>query len=638
MRSIPSQFVSRHVSLYFLVSILAVIGCTEAGYNPASNRNYDRNAIDGDDGSYRNRRYETDGAVVVGRRDTGSQGDSASARPRSVNVDSRSTDRSVDPGTGASAAGGPMRQSLAFPTGDRRTSAVLLEAQVPEEVRVGHPYAYTLRVTNLTDTPLHNVRVRDMSADSEMAMERDAGADATGAARPAAQPAGDAAPGNEPPPRTGDGDTGAAARSDTVPRSDTARPEVAREVDATRGDRDRADRADRPASRATRAAAPTWNVGTLAPGESKTREFSATADEVGSLSNCLTVAYSPTLCVSVRVVKPELQVTKTAPQQALVCQEITYTYRVTNAGTGTARDARVEETLPEGLVTADGERKNLSLQIGNLGAGQSREVSVKLRATRTGEFAGRALARAADGLEARSNDVTTVVREPVIAVVVEAPEARYVGEPVDFKVTVKNTGDANAENTIVRLTATGVAERIPERQLGTIEAGKSKTFTITTRADRTANAVQLTTAAMATCARQASDSASVAIRTAPALQIECVDGADPIRVGANTTYTITVKNEGTGPDSNVTVKAALPAELQYVGTRDRNAGDVKVEGQTITFGPIKTLAPGATATWTIEATAVGAGDVRFGMELTSESLTKPAMETEPTRIVGDDNK
>ena len=638
MQSISPHFVvSRHMPLCFLVSLLAVIGCTEAGYNPASNRNYDRNAIDGDDGSYRNRTHDSDGAVVVGRRDPGTRTDTASARPRtgdvrSVSVESRSSDRSADPRSGASAAGGPIGQSLAFPTGDRRTSAVLLEAQVPEEVRVGHPYTYTLRVTNLTDTPLHSVRVRDMSADSEMAMERDA--DVTGTARPAAQPAGaEAAPRNEPPLRSD-----AAARSDTPARSETARPDADR---AQGTDRDRADgtvRADRADRAARRAAAPTWNVGTLAPRETKTREFSATAEEVGSLSNCLTVAYSQTLCVAVRVVKPELQLTKTAPQQALLCQDITYTYRATNAGTGTARDVRIEETLPEGLVTAEGERKTVSLDIGNLGAGQSREVSVKLRATRTGEFAGRAVARGADGLEARGNDVTTVVREPIIAVDVEAPEARYVGEPVDFKVTVKNTGDANAENIIVRLTATGAAERSPERQLGTIEAGKSKTFTITTRSDRAANAVQLTATASATCAKQASDSASVAIRTAPALQIECVDGSDPIRVGANTTYTIAVKNEGTGPDSNVMVKAALPAELQYVGTRDKNAGDVKVDGQIVTFGPIGTLAPGAMATWTIEAKALRAGDVRFGMELTSDSLTKPAIETEPTRIVGDENK
>jgi uncharacterized repeat protein (TIGR01451 family) len=298
---------------------------------------------------------------------------------------------------------------------------------------------------------------------------------------------------------------------------------------------------------------------------------------------------------------------------------------------------RIEETLPEGLTTVEGDRRNLSLQVGDLGPGQSRQVTARLRATRTGDFAGRAVARGADGLEARSDDRSIAVREPVLAVDVAAPEARYVGENVDYKITVKNTGNATAERVVLKLNAPGAADRLADKDVGTIEAGKSQTVTITTRAPRQAGNLQLTATASATCAKQASDSASVAIRTSPALQIECVDGQDPIRVGGTTTYTIVVKNEGTGPDTNVTIRASLPPELQYVGAQ-KNPADVKVDGNNITFGPVKTLAPGATATWTIEAKALKPGDLRFGMELTSDSLTKPAVETEPTRVVGEENK
>jgi uncharacterized repeat protein (TIGR01451 family) len=265
-------------------------------------------------------------------------------------------------------------------------------------------------------------------------------------------------------------------------------------------------------------------------------------------------------------------------------------------------------------------------------------VTARLRANKTGDFAGRAVARAADGLEARSDDRSIAVREPVLAVDVEAPEARYVGENVDYKITVKNTGNATAEKVVLKLNAPGAVDRLADKDVGTIEAGKSQTVTVTTRAPRQAGNLQLTATASATCAKQASDSASVAVRTAPALQIECVDGQDPIRVGGTTTYTIVVKNEGTGPDTNVTIRATLPPELQYVATREKNAGDVKVDGNNLTFGPVKTLAPGATATWTIEAKALKPGDLRFGMELTSDSLTKPAVETEPTRVVGEENK
>ena len=156
---------------------------------------------------------------------------------------------------------------------------------------------------------------------------------------------------------------------------------------------------------------------------------------------------------------------------------------------------------------------------------------------------------------------------------------------------------------------------------------------MSTTAGRGANQVALTATAKAVCAREVSDQATVAIRTIPALQLEAVDGTDPIRVGANTTYTITVRNEGSGPDNNITVKATLPPEMRFV--RGGGASDVRAEGQNITFAPIPTLASNANATWTVEVTALRPGDTRFAMEMTSASLTQPVVETESTRVVGD---
>src|SRR5579864_807169 len=49
------------------------------------------------------------------------------------------------------------RTAMAFPTGDRNTSALLVEESGPREVRVGQPYNYEIRVTNLTNQPLNGV-------------------------------------------------------------------------------------------------------------------------------------------------------------------------------------------------------------------------------------------------------------------------------------------------------------------------------------------------------------------------------------------------------------------------------------------------------------------------------------------------
>lgn len=56
---------------------------------------------------------------------------------------------------------GPERISMAFPTGDRSTSAVLLEKEIPAEVIKGQPFEYLLVVQNLTDRDLENVRLTD---------------------------------------------------------------------------------------------------------------------------------------------------------------------------------------------------------------------------------------------------------------------------------------------------------------------------------------------------------------------------------------------------------------------------------------------------------------------------------------------
>ena len=50
---------------------------------------------------------------------------------------------------------------MAFPTGDKRTSAILLEKEMPTEVILGVPFEYRIMVENLTDRPLDTVRVTD---------------------------------------------------------------------------------------------------------------------------------------------------------------------------------------------------------------------------------------------------------------------------------------------------------------------------------------------------------------------------------------------------------------------------------------------------------------------------------------------
>ncbi|HEX8323267.1 MAG TPA: CARDB domain-containing protein [Tepidisphaeraceae bacterium] len=486
-----------------------------------------------------------------------------------------------DGGTDRVTRGGTLTSSLAYPTGERETSVVMLEVDSPQQVRLGQPYQYKVRLTNLTDTPLHGVQVRDIGHSAGNATTRPANT-----ANANAMAGGNA--------------TGAGATVHAIGEGRSV-----------------------------------FAVDVIGPKQMREQTVTATADERGTASQCLAVSYEPTLCVGVQVVEPQIALTKTGPEAVSICQDINYTYTVTNTGTGVARGVRVTDQLPEGLMLAQGAGRTITLDAGDLAPNQPKQLTARVRAGQTGRFASRATAKGAD-VEVASREVATTVRAPVLEVNVEAPQARYVGEAVDYRVTVRNTGDGASDKTTLRLEAVNAGERPAAIDLGAIPAGQQVTRVVSLRAGRQAGNLGLTATAEDPCAKPARDMAQVAIRSIPALQLECIDGEDPVRVGANTTYTITVRNEGSGPDQNVTLKGTLPPQMTFVSAGASNPTQVSADGKNITFGPVATLPAGQVATWTITVKADAPADAQFYLELTAASLTSPAFESEPTKILPSD--
>jgi hypothetical protein len=91
-----------------------------------------------------------------------------------------------------------------------------------------------------------------------------------------------------------------------------------------------------------------------------------------------------------------------------------------------------------------------------------------------------------------------------------------------------------------------------------------------------------------------------------------------------------VKNQGTGADKNIALTATLPAGLKYVTSTGPT--EAKVEGQTLRFGTVESLAAEKEVVWKIHAKAMKAGDVLMRVQLKSDSLVQPATESEPTRL------
>src|SRR5690606_14973337 len=103
------------------------------------------------------------------------------------------------------------------------------------------------------------------------------------------------------------------------------------------------------------------------------------------------------------------------------------------------------------------------------------------------------------------------------------------------------------------------------------------------------------------CVEAQQQATTMSLRGIPAVLIEVVDKVDPVPVGENTVYEISVKNQGTERDTNIQLTATLPESMEFV--RGDGETNVSAEGQTINFGQLQEIAPGDVVSWTIQIKA-----------------------------------
>lgn len=384
-----------------------------------------------------------------------------------------------------------------------------------------------------------------------------------------------------------------------------------------------------------------WEPCTIEPRGVKFFVLRGKAAKVGGLTPCVDVTVrNPRVCMPIRVVQPELRVTKAGPAEVLICDPISWRIVVTNTGTGMARNVVVRDELPEGLTSMDGNRI-VAVNAGDLPGDRSKEVTVQVRASRPGKYVSKAVATSEAGLTAASEEVVTTVRQPMLAVEKVGPKTLYVGRPVSYTISVKNTGDGEARETVLTDTIppgmklTGATEGGRQDgsdkivwNLGTLAPG-AQTQVVVTGTAGGAGTLASSVMARARCA-EGSASAVTPVKGVAAILLEMVDDPDPVEIGTTTTYTTTITNQGTAADGNIVVKCEIPEEEAYVSSSGPTTESV--DGRTVTFVPLPSLAPKDKAVYKVVVKGVKAGDVRFKVLLTSDMMSTPAMKTESTHV------
>jgi uncharacterized repeat protein (TIGR01451 family) len=384
----------------------------------------------------------------------------------------------------------------------------------------------------------------------------------------------------------------------------------------------------------------TWNLGNINKGETKVVKVTLKAENVGELVNCASVSALLRACVTTTVGRPQLTITKTGPEMALVGQDVPYTVVVQNTGNTTAKDVVVTDTVPDGLSSAGGQQV-LTFNVGDLAPGAAKTISVPLKAEKRGKVCNTVVASFGSGTKVDAQACTTIVQAGVKVEKTAKDKLTFVNRAASYDIVVSNTGDTDLSGVVLTdttadATVVAVADgatvngRTAIWNVGDLKAGTSKSFTVKVLSKvpgKYCDTASVTTSqGLVASAQDCTE-----WRGVTGVLLEFLDNPDPIQVGETSQYTIRVTNQGTSSDiTDLNIVATLPAELEVVPGTISDGGTA--DGKTITWPALPNVGPKAVVTRTYIAKGLTAGDARSKASITTSQRKQPIEAVESTTI------
>jgi uncharacterized repeat protein (TIGR01451 family) len=390
-------------------------------------------------------------------------------------------------------------------------------------------------------------------------------------------------------------------------------------------------------------APPSWSLGTLEPTQERHIQIEVQPASEGVLSSRATASFLVQAGMQTQVVDPRLALTVIGTEAAQVGDPVAFQIQVTNPGTGPATNVVVHDRLPPGLWYEQGSA--IDAEIGTLAAGETKDLSLQTTAKQQGRQVNEFWVTGDGGLRA-SGCAAVNVTQPMLVLRQSGPQRRFLEREAEFHLQVANPGTAVTNDVHVLDVLTGGLEFISASDGGTYDAG---TRTIQWRLpalepghkhDLVVRVVpkaagDLATKALAKADRglEAHSEVVTHVEGMPALTLEVADMDDPIEVGAETTYEIRVKNQGTTAGSNVQVTAIVPDGMAI---RDAS-GPVPhhIDGAQVVFDKLHEVAPRGDAVYRVRVVGQKPGDLRFKVQLMADHLSRPVCEEESTRVYSD---
>jgi uncharacterized repeat protein (TIGR01451 family) len=421
----------------------------------------------------------------------------------------------------------------------------------------------------------------------------------------------------------------------------------------------------------------TWNFGDLSAGESRRIEVALRADRYGALSNCAIVRSADGMtaqdCVTTTVTAPSIEVAMSVqPEQVMVGSRATFTARVTNRGGETARGLVIVERFDSGL-RHDVAPNPIEADLGDLAPGQTREVTSTFTVIAPGQQCTNVEVTGQSGVRSSSRACVTGVPsasgvppiapvpvqpppinsqpqpdtrpKPVLSVRKTGPARKNVGDDANFEIEITNTGTVAAnmlkisDNYDLALDPTSATDGhafAGDDLVWLVDAlppGKTIRFQVNCRClARTQQACNRVTVTCQEGVRGDSQAClEIAGSNAP-LQLSVGDLRDPVLIGNETTYEVRVTNPAAVPDTQIRVSITLPPQMSPIAAGTTGPTQYAINGNTVLFQALSQLAPGASATFRVQARALQVGAAQMTASATSTNTPTAVTGQETTTV------
>jgi uncharacterized repeat protein (TIGR01451 family) len=385
-----------------------------------------------------------------------------------------------------------------------------------------------------------------------------------------------------------------------------------------------------------------WLVGTLEPNGERRMRVDLQPHGEGEIRSIASVTFTTAAVMRTQVVQPRLMVAVRAPEQAIAGENVPFQILVSNPGTGPINGLMLRGKLTPGLQHPQG--AVVEAEMGSLAPGETKPVTLTVKAVGGGAQMAE-ISASADGLESAAR-ASVKVLEAALKIKRVGPAKCFIKSEVGFEIEVTNPGSAIATGVhLVDTLPTGldfvsandggtwdVTTRTITWKLDTLPPGGRRIVTCRVKAVEVGEHHHKAVV-QAERGGEAKAESAFNVEGVPALQLEVVDLEDPTEVGGDLVYEIRVKNQGSGPCTNIQIMAQMPDGLQYreasgpVGHRLTSTG--------LVFEPLPKLASKADVVYRIKVKGIQPGDYRFKVQMTCEQLRQPVNKEESSRVYKD---